>query len=82
MRGVIGQIRAESPWDWDRYTWAWLIWVVWFVVWETLALLDDDNPETLSEHIWWIRNEGPSIVVFLLVGLLAWLVYHFTVEGR
>lgn len=80
---ALGQVTESSPWNWDRYTWAWIIWIAWFAVWETLALLDSrNNDETLSHHLWWLRDNSASIIVFLFFGVLFWLVYHFAVEGR
>ncbi len=70
-----------APWNWDKFTAAWVVWIVWFVVWEAYALIDGGE-ETFSHHIWWLRNNGPSIVFFLILGIVLWLVYHFTVEGR
>lgn len=80
-------MRTGSPLDWDKFTWAWVIWIVWFLVWEVWALIERArNPqeagETLSEHIWWLRNVGGSFAYFMVGALALWLAYHFIVEGR
>lgn len=72
---------TTSPWDWDKYTAAWVVWILWFAFWEAAALIGATN-QTFSHHIWWLRNRGPSVIFFLLLGILAWLVYHFIWEGR
>lgn len=70
-----------TPWDFDKFTIAWIIWVVWFIFWEAWALIDKSEPETLSEHVWALRNAG-SLGVFLVGALVLWLAYHFIFEGR
>ena len=79
--------QVVNPWDWDRFTWAWLLWIVWFFVWEVYALTyrrghPGEAGETLSEHIWFLRNSGGSFAFFLVTALVLWLVYHFVIEGR
>lgn len=76
-----GQAVTNAPWDWDKYTAAWVVWILWFVFWETYAVMSATD-ETFSHHIWWLRNNGPSIIFFLILGIVLWLVYHFTVEGH
>ena len=70
-----------NPFTWDVWTAGWAVWVLLFIVLETWAVAAG-NSETLSHHIWWLRNNGPSIIFFLIVGLLAWLAYHFIFEGH
>lgn len=76
-----------NPLGWDRWTAAWAFWIVWFVFWETYAIIemartDGEVTETFSDHIWFLRDTGPSIVIFTVVMLTLWLVYHFVFEGR
>lgn len=65
-----------------RYTWAWIVWIAWFLVWEGMALLDKDRGDTFSEHVWLVLRVGGSFLWFILAGFLAWLIYHFLWEGR
>lgn len=64
------------------YTWAWIIWVLWFLVIEALALIDKDRKDTFSEHVWTVRDHGGSLFWFMLAGFLLWLAYHFLFEGK
>lgn len=67
------------------FTIGWSIWVIYFVVLETFALIDRDKGDTLSEHIWAIifANDRPRSVVFYIAGgALVWLVVHFLFRGR
>jgi hypothetical protein len=63
------------------YTVAWAIWIVYFLAVETIAILDKDRGDTLSEHVWAIVRSS-SFAWFMVGGLLIWLVYHFLFEGR
>ena len=64
------------------YTWGWAGWILYFVVLEGLAVLDDDPGETLSAHVVWVRNNIGSFAWFMIAGVLLWLLYHFLVERR
>jgi hypothetical protein len=71
-----------NPWDWDKFTWAWVFWLVWFFVWETWALVDRKaGGETFSEHVWALRNGGGSFAWFMVAAIAIWLAYHFIIEG-
>ena len=66
------------------YTWAWIGWIVLFVVIEGLALTNQQSGDTLSEHVWAaLRGQGPRVKLrrFLLLTLLAWLIVHFLSGG-
>ena len=69
---------TSNPWDLDLTTWWWIVWIVMFFVGEWLGRSDY---EQFTHHIWWLRNTGASIVLFLLYALLAWINWHFIVEG-
>ena len=69
----------ENPWDLDLTTWWWIVWIVAFFVGEYLGARQGN--EMFTHHIWWLRNTGASIVLFLLFALLLWLNWHFFVEG-
>lgn len=65
------------------YSVAWVFWLVWFLTWETLAVLDKGENETLSGHVkslMWQGNGQPSVVAFVLLPFLVWLGWHFYVE--
>jgi len=73
------------PWsDLDKFTWAWIIWIAWFLFWETWSLIEraPGNKETFSDHIWALRNSGGSFAWFMVAALVLWLAYHFIIEGR
>lgn len=56
----------------------WLAWGGMFLVIETLALLNDDKPgerDTLSQHVWWFRDNVKGGRVMLALGL-GWLSLH------
>ena len=78
---AIGEAVTTNPWEWDKFTLAWVVWILWFFFWEAWAIIEG-GPQTFSHHIWWLRNNGPSIVFFLIVAIVTWLVYHFVFEGR
>ena len=64
---------------------AWGIWLVWFVVWETLAFIDKGENETLSgvlKMLMWKADGGPTVVAFIVAPLLLWLGHHFYSEVR
>lgn len=69
----------ESPLDWDFMTAYWLAWTLAFFLGEYLGYREGN--EMLSHHIWYIRNTGDSIVLFMMYAILAWINYHFIVEG-
>lgn len=66
------------------YATAWVLWALWFAVWETLAILDPGRNETLSGHVrnlMW-RDGKPGFWAFVLGPTLVWLAYHFYIELR
>lgn len=66
------------------YLSAWLFWLVWFGVWETLAILDKGENETFSGHmklLMW-QNGRPTVVAWIVLPILAWLIWHFYWEVR
>lgn len=69
----------------NLYHAAWAFWALWFVVWETLAVLDAGENETLSgtvKELMWKESGGPTVVAFIMAPLLVWLGYHFYTEVR
>jgi hypothetical protein len=62
---------------------AWLAWGASFAVVEGLALLQKDRkkPDTLSEHIWMIRDKVPFGKIGV-AGFMLWLSLHFVFGGH
>lgn len=76
---------------WGR---VWVVWAVlmallliWFLVFEALALFHKAPGDTLSEQIWWLRNHGHWLyfvvldVWFLGAVALGWSLFHFQHQG-
>jgi len=67
------------------YSVAWIFWVLWFILWETLAIIDKGENETFSGHIkelMWSPGGRPTVLAFLVAPLLVWLAWHFYDEVR
>jgi hypothetical protein len=72
-------------------TWLWLVWGVYFLVVEGIALFNSYGGDTLSEHVWaWLGyREGrvgrptgnQQLRRFLTLAFLAWLVVHLLTGG-
>jgi hypothetical protein len=65
------------------WTAAWLAVLAAFGVIEYLAVkrkVPGDDNDTLSEQVWWLRNNVPG-GFFILVAFLSWLVVHFLFGG-
>lgn len=70
---------------------AWLVWGLYFVVVEGIALFNNVKGDTLSEHVWaWLGyREGrvgkprgsERLRRYLTLGFLAWLVVHLMSGG-
>ena len=57
------------------YTAGWGALVLAGVLLETLALLDKDRGDTLSEHLWRVLSLH-GIVGWMAIGAVAWAVLH------
>jgi hypothetical protein len=75
--------------DW-LFTVAWVAVLLWFVVWEGLALWRKRRGDTLSEHVWqWFCLSGPKagksrwciVRRVFFIGFWAWLTLHFVFGG-
>jgi hypothetical protein len=81
-----------------HFNWAsplWLVWIVYFLVVEGIALFNSKGGDTLSEHVWaWLGYRiGPDgthvgyptgsqrLRRFLTLMFLAWLVVHLLTGG-
>jgi hypothetical protein len=65
------------------YTWAWLLWLAWFLAVEGVALANKRDGDTLSEHVWkWFHVRDPRPTWLVVVGrivlglFLLWLCLH------
>lgn len=75
--------------DWI-FTIAWVGIILYFVVWETIALIRKKRGDTLSEHVWdWFclrgkkHNKSSWCVTrrVLFIAFWAWLTLHFVTGG-
>ena len=76
--------------DWI-FTAAWIFIIVWFAVWETIAIVRKKRGDTLSEHVWqWFSLKGGKDKLkpwqaglrFAFLAFWAWLTLHFLSGGR
>lgn len=62
------------------FTWAWIAWLLIFVVVEAVAVRNDVRDDTLSEHLrqWFSVHTKPGRTAFLVVfaGFAAWFAVH------
>lgn len=56
----------------------WIVWIVFFLVWEGLALTHPQKHDTLSEQVWAIQAN--SFVRFMVAAFCLWLTFHFVFE--
>lgn len=67
----------------NRFQIAWIVWVLWFIVWEWIAVTNDRPNDTLSEQIWLLIGTGSErsgLNWFFRIGLaagIAWMIPHF-----
>lgn len=70
------------------FSWAWVGWILAFLVIEGLALFNKDKGDTLSENVWrWFGVKGKpsgknSLRTMGLMGFMIWLAIHFVSGGR
>ena len=67
-----------SAWRLDTFTWGWIAWLLFFLVWETLGIINSSE-HTLTEHLRPLFI-SQSLTWFLASGLWLWLGYHFLLE--
>lgn len=65
-------------WELDAFTIGWIAWILFFVIWETITLIDGSNQE-LTEHLRPVFLSTPP-TWFLAFGLWLWLGWHFLIE--
>jgi hypothetical protein len=64
------------------YQRGWILFGLFFAVLETLALLDPQRGDTLSENIRWVRDQHPVLLAFLIGTTITWLFIHFLYEDN
>lgn len=58
-----------------------MVWIGAFIVAETIAIVDRDPGDTLSESIWFLQRGFWPLTIGLAV-LFAFLTYHFIIDRR
>ena len=69
-----------------KYTVAWVVWILVFVVIEAVAIADKKKGDTLSEHLWaWFDIKDAEkfykLKRFAFVSALVWFVMHILTGG-
>lgn len=64
-----------SAWELDHLTWGWILWILFFAVWETYSLVFHPGEE-LTAHLRPVFNEHP-LTWWLAFGAWVWLFFHF-----
>jgi len=71
------------------FTYGWIVWVVFFIVWEGMAVFNNIPGDTLSEHVWKLIGTGDeerTTMMWIwragLLVLLAWLIPHMMTGWR
>jgi hypothetical protein len=63
-----------SVWELDGWTTGWLVWILFFVVWETLSLRAGTGQE-LTQHLRPVFLSAP-VVWWVFFGLWLWIGVH------
>jgi len=61
--------------------WLWMVWLGSFVVLESVALIDSDPGDSLSESVWFLQRSFWPLTVGLGV-LFVFLTIHFIFDRR
>ena len=71
------------------FTYGWIVWAAFFVLWEGMAVFNNVPGDTLSEHVWKVigtDNDERTAVMWMwrafLLLLLAWLIPHMMTGWR
>lgn len=67
-----------SAWDIDVFTIGWIVWILFFAVWETVGIMA--GREALTNHLRPVFIATPP-VYFMTVGLWIWMGWHFFLEA-
>lgn len=68
-----------EAWRLDPPTWAWIVWGLWFLGWETYGVVAGYE-DTLTAHLRPVFTTH-DLVYFLAVALWLWLGWHVLVDG-
>lgn len=76
---VLAAVTGRKHWGLEPWSWlgvlGWAFWFLWFVVWETLGMVrDNDQWPTLTNLT---KRYVPGWALAMGVG---WLLYHFVVQ--
>lgn len=67
------------------WTWLWIAWIALFAIIETVAIVNDKDEDTLSEHFrrWFRTDTKRGRTVWLVISgiFMAWFVVHIAAEG-
>lgn len=67
-------------WGPDPWTWVWSLWILYFFVAESVAVVAGYYPGTLTAHLRPVLAAHP-LAWFLTLGIWLWIGFHFLVEG-
>lgn len=65
-----------TSWQWDVATAAWATWLVWFLVWESWAVMTGQLEHTFTWHLRPLLLSHP-LLWFFAFGAWLWLGVHF-----
>ena len=64
-----------------KYLIAWVLWIVAFIIIETLALLNrEPNGDTLSEFVWQVV--AFPVMWWIGAAFMVWLTIHWLFDGK
>jgi len=63
-----------------KFTIAWIVWILAFVVIEAIAVFNAVEGDTLSEQVWVVAAIPLGWIA--LSAFMLWLTYHFLFDGK
>lgn len=72
---------------WTAWAVALAVILIFFLIWEAWALIRPGRGDTLSETVWYLRDQGRWLywlildVVSITLITMAWLIFHFRWQG-
>ena len=72
-----------ESWRLDHWTWGWIIWILFFAVWEWYCLATRPGVAELTAHLRPLFQAGGGLspVYYIGLGVWVWLGIHFFVDG-
>jgi hypothetical protein len=64
----------------ELYRWAWWSWLAFFVLLETIAVIDPGQGDTLTENVRPVLHAHP-LTWLVAAGFILWLAVHFLAPG-